>query len=101
MRFLELRRQGTTPQPSDFDADFPALIAPTLRDLTPEERHVLGVTNGNSGHYRRYTGDVSHSGIWLLALFLRLSPVVKCFEAVLKAAPLRATSQQGEPCSDS
>ncbi|MFE3687622.1 ATP/GTP-binding protein [Streptomyces sp. NPDC059095] len=41
MRFLELRRQGATPQPADFDADFPALIARTLRDLTPDERHVL------------------------------------------------------------
>lgn len=39
MRFLELRRQG--PQPADFDTDFPALIARTLRDLTPQERHVL------------------------------------------------------------
>ncbi|MFE7318279.1 ATP/GTP-binding protein [Streptomyces sp. NPDC057555] len=41
MRFLEIRRTGRTPQPADFDHDFPALIARTLSDLTPEERHVL------------------------------------------------------------
>ncbi|GAA0454538.1 ATP/GTP-binding protein [Streptomyces olivaceiscleroticus] len=41
MRFLEIRRSGRTPQPADFDADFPALIARTLADLTPDERHVL------------------------------------------------------------
>ncbi len=41
MRFLELRRTGRTPQPADFDHDFPALIARTLRDLTGPERHVL------------------------------------------------------------
>ncbi|MEU3050126.1 hypothetical protein ABZ705_27065 [Streptomyces sp. NPDC006984] len=41
MRFLEIRRTGRTPQPSDFDHDFPALIARTLSDLTPDERHVL------------------------------------------------------------
>ncbi|WP_425824608.1 ATP/GTP-binding protein [Streptomyces fractus] len=41
MRFLQLRRSGRTPQPTDFDADFPALISRTLQDLTPEERHVL------------------------------------------------------------
>lgn len=41
MRFLELRRGGHTPQGRDFDADFPALIARTLADLTPEERSVL------------------------------------------------------------
>jgi hypothetical protein len=41
MRFLEIRRSGRTPQPSDFDHDFPALIARTLHDLTPDERHVL------------------------------------------------------------
>ncbi|MEU5436452.1 ATP/GTP-binding protein [Streptomyces sp. NPDC020719] len=41
MRFLELRRQGRTPQPTDFDADFPAMITRTLSDLTPDERHVL------------------------------------------------------------
>jgi hypothetical protein len=40
-RFLELRRAGPTPQPGDFDHDFPALIARTLSDLTAEERHVL------------------------------------------------------------
>jgi hypothetical protein len=32
---------GRTPQPADFDHDFPALIARTLSDLTPDERHVL------------------------------------------------------------
>ncbi|MFF7986961.1 ATP/GTP-binding protein [Streptomyces sp. NPDC007901] len=40
-RFLELRRTGSSPQPSDFDHDFPALVARTLTDLTPDERHVL------------------------------------------------------------
>ncbi|MGP3637865.1 hypothetical protein ACTU45_31815, partial [Streptomyces sp. 24-1644] len=41
MRFLEIRRSGRAPQPSDFDHDFPALVARTLSDLTPDERHVL------------------------------------------------------------
>lgn len=41
MRFLEIRRTGRNPQPADFDHDFPALIARTLQDLTPDERHVL------------------------------------------------------------
>ncbi|OPF82394.1 ATP/GTP-binding protein [Streptomyces antioxidans] len=41
MRFLEIRRTGLTPRPADFDVDFPALIARTLTDLTPDERHVL------------------------------------------------------------
>ncbi|MGV9885354.1 ATP/GTP-binding protein, partial [Streptomyces sp. NPDC003379] len=41
MRFLEIRRTGRTPQPADFDHDFPALIARTLSDLTANERHVL------------------------------------------------------------
>ncbi|WP_331276012.1 hypothetical protein [Streptomyces sp. Qhu-G9] len=40
-RFLELHRVGRTPQPVDFDHDFPALVARTLSDLTPDERHVL------------------------------------------------------------
>lgn len=40
-RFLELSRSGRTPQPGDFDHDFPALVARTLTDLTPDERHVL------------------------------------------------------------
>lgn len=40
-RFLEQRRSGRTPQPADFDHDFPALVARTLTDLTPDERHVL------------------------------------------------------------
>ncbi|MFC9431909.1 ATP/GTP-binding protein [Streptomyces sp. NPDC056987] len=40
MRFLEIRRTHT-PEPADFDVDFPALIARTLSDLTPDERHVL------------------------------------------------------------
>ncbi|MFG2440968.1 ATP/GTP-binding protein [Streptomyces sp. NPDC048508] len=41
MRFLEIRRNGRTPAPTDFDHDFPALIARTLSDLTAPERHVL------------------------------------------------------------
>ncbi|MFE9123703.1 hypothetical protein [Streptomyces sp. NPDC007172] len=41
MRFLEIRRQGGSPSPTDFEADFAALIARTLQDLTPDERHVL------------------------------------------------------------
>ncbi|MFF1631218.1 hypothetical protein [Streptomyces sp. NPDC058272] len=41
MRFLELRRTGRTPQPADFDHDFPVLVSRTLSDLTPDERHVL------------------------------------------------------------
>ncbi|MEU2856008.1 hypothetical protein [Streptomyces syringium] len=40
-RFVEIRRTGRTPQPADFDHTFPALIARTLSDLTPDERHVL------------------------------------------------------------
>ncbi|MFE2556555.1 ATP/GTP-binding protein [Streptomyces sp. NPDC059352] len=40
LRFLEIRRTRT-PEPADFDTDFPALIARTLSDLTPDERHVL------------------------------------------------------------
>lgn len=41
MRFLEIRRTGREPQPADFDHDFAALVARTLSDLTPDERHVL------------------------------------------------------------
>lgn len=41
MRFLEIRRLGRTPQPAEFDHDFPALIARTLSDLTSGERQVL------------------------------------------------------------
>ncbi|SMF51013.1 ATP/GTP-binding protein [Streptomyces sp. Amel2xC10] len=41
MRFLQIHNTGLAPQPADFDVDFPALIARTLTDLTPEERHVL------------------------------------------------------------
>ncbi|MEU7596540.1 ATP/GTP-binding protein [Streptomyces sp. NPDC039022] len=41
MRFLEIRRGGRAPEPADFEYDFPALIARTIRDLTPDERHVL------------------------------------------------------------
>ncbi|MEV7501637.1 ATP/GTP-binding protein [Streptomyces sp. NPDC093018] len=41
MRYLELRRGGGQPHVDDLDHDFPALIARTLSDLTPEERHVL------------------------------------------------------------
>ncbi|MGW7313146.1 ATP/GTP-binding protein [Streptomyces sp. NPDC054865] len=40
-RFLEIRRTGHTPTPADFDCTFPALLARTLSDLTPEERHLL------------------------------------------------------------
>ncbi|MEU5971946.1 ATP/GTP-binding protein [Streptomyces globisporus] len=40
LRFLEIRRTRE-PAPDDFDHDFPALIARTLSDLTPDERHVL------------------------------------------------------------
>ncbi|MFB6811198.1 ATP/GTP-binding protein [Streptomyces sp. NPDC056387] len=40
LRFLEIRRIRT-PEPADFDTDFPALVARTLSDLTPDERHVL------------------------------------------------------------
>ncbi|MFE4540262.1 ATP/GTP-binding protein [Streptomyces scopuliridis] len=40
-RFLEIRRTGRTPTPADFDHTFPALLARTLSDLTPEERHLL------------------------------------------------------------
>ncbi|WP_369173300.1 ATP/GTP-binding protein [Streptomyces sp. R28] len=40
LRFLEIRRVRA-PRPADFDVAFPALIARTVRDLTPDERHVL------------------------------------------------------------
>ncbi|WP_436842772.1 ATP/GTP-binding protein [Streptomyces flaveolus] len=40
LRFLEIRRTRE-PAPADFDHDFGALIARTLSDLTPDERHVL------------------------------------------------------------
>ncbi|MGN5392512.1 ATP/GTP-binding protein [Streptomyces sp. JL7001] len=40
LRFLEIRRTRQ-PVPADFDHDFGALIARTLSDLTPDERHVL------------------------------------------------------------
>ncbi|WP_327372291.1 ATP/GTP-binding protein [Streptomyces sp. NBC_01217] len=40
-RFLEIRRTGRTPTAADFDCTFPALLARTLSDLTPEERHLL------------------------------------------------------------
>ncbi|MER5781310.1 ATP/GTP-binding protein [Streptomyces mobaraensis] len=40
-RFLEIRRTGRTPTPADFDCSFPALLARTLSDLTPDERHLL------------------------------------------------------------
>ncbi|MFF8918445.1 ATP/GTP-binding protein [Streptomyces sp. NPDC015032] len=40
-RFLEIRRTGRTPTAADFDCSFPALLARTLSDLTPEERHLL------------------------------------------------------------
>ncbi|MFE5795060.1 hypothetical protein ACFQ8C_21145 [Streptomyces sp. NPDC056503] len=40
-RFLEIRRTGRTPTAAYFDCAFPALLARTLSDLTPEERHLL------------------------------------------------------------
>ncbi|MFE3144292.1 ATP/GTP-binding protein [Streptomyces scopuliridis] len=40
-RFLEIRRAGRTPTPADFDHTFPALLARTVSDLTPDERHLL------------------------------------------------------------
>ncbi|MER6103766.1 ATP/GTP-binding protein [Streptomyces sp. NPDC001832] len=40
-RFLEIRRTDHTPTPGDFDCTFPALLARTLSDLTPDERHLL------------------------------------------------------------
>ncbi|MBB1258325.1 ATP/GTP-binding protein [Streptomyces alkaliterrae] len=40
LRYLEIRRTRR-PTPADFDHDFGALIARTLSDLTPDERHVL------------------------------------------------------------
>ncbi|MGK4586093.1 ATP/GTP-binding protein [Kitasatospora sp. HPMI-4] len=40
-RFLEIRRTGREPEPGDFDHDFSSLVARTLQDLTPDERHVL------------------------------------------------------------
>lgn len=40
-RFLEIRRTSRTPTAADFDCSFPALLARTLSDLTPEERHLL------------------------------------------------------------
>jgi len=40
-RFLEIRRTGRAPRPADFDHDFPALVARTLRDLSEPERDVL------------------------------------------------------------
>ncbi|MFD0271383.1 hypothetical protein ACFVGY_33165 [Streptomyces sp. NPDC127106] len=40
-RYLEIRRTGRTPTADDFDCSFPALLARTLSDLTPEERHLL------------------------------------------------------------
>ncbi|MGA5823547.1 ATP/GTP-binding protein [Kitasatospora sp. NPDC094028] len=43
LRFLEIRRTHT-PEPADFEADFPVLVARTLQDLTADERHVLRAT---------------------------------------------------------
>ncbi|MFH8385334.1 ATP/GTP-binding protein [Kitasatospora sp. NPDC018058] len=40
LRFLEIRR-SRVPTADDFEADFSALIARTLQDLTGDERHVL------------------------------------------------------------
>ena len=40
-RFLEIRRTGRTPEPADFDHDFPGLVARTMSDLTGPERDVL------------------------------------------------------------
>lgn len=42
MRFLDLyRSHGRVPQQDEFNLDFPALVARTFRDLTPNTRHVL------------------------------------------------------------
>ncbi|MGC9495650.1 ATP/GTP-binding protein [Streptomyces sp. WG7] len=42
MRFLDLyRRSGNAPSVHDFNFDFPALIARTFRDLSPEVRRVV------------------------------------------------------------
>ncbi|MBD0742880.1 ATP/GTP-binding protein [Streptomyces sp. CBMA152] len=42
MRFLDLyRRDGRAPEPTDFNLDFPALVARTFRDLTADVRRVL------------------------------------------------------------
>lgn len=42
MRFLDsYRRHGRAPEAGDFNLDFPALVARTFRDLTPEVRQVL------------------------------------------------------------
>ncbi|MFB6534863.1 hypothetical protein ACFCY8_21245 [Streptomyces noursei] len=42
MRFLDLyRRQGRPPQAEEFNLDFPALVARTFRDLSPQVRQVL------------------------------------------------------------
>jgi len=42
MRFLDLyRRYGRAPEPHEFNLDFPALVARTFRDLSPNVRHVL------------------------------------------------------------
>lgn len=42
MRFLDLyRRQGCVPAANEFNLDFPALVARTFRDLSPETRRVL------------------------------------------------------------
>ncbi|MER8103904.1 ATP/GTP-binding protein [Kitasatospora sp. NPDC094016] len=40
LRYLEIRRTRT-PEPADFEAEFPALVSRVLQDLTPDERHVL------------------------------------------------------------
>ncbi|MEU6493441.1 ATP/GTP-binding protein [Streptomyces sp. NPDC046984] len=42
MRFLDLyRRRGRAPAANEFNLDFPALVARTFRDLSPETRRVL------------------------------------------------------------
>ncbi len=42
MRFLDLyRRYDRAPAPGEFNLDFPALVARTFRDLTPDIRRVL------------------------------------------------------------
>ncbi|MEU2248917.1 ATP/GTP-binding protein [Streptomyces sp. NPDC019224] len=42
MRFLDLyRRYGRAPAPDEFNLGFPALVARTFRDLSPEVRRVL------------------------------------------------------------
>ena len=63
MRFLELRRTGRTPETADFEYDFPALIARTLADVTPDERHVLrsvSLLDAFDEHLAAQTAGLAH-----------------------------------------